>query len=189
MRVFVRTLAVSLAVGLVLVGCGRPAEHPAKPKFGTWGVDMADMDRSVRPGNDFFDIRRRRVGEEREDPCRQGVCGRQSRYSESAQRGPQGDRRGRQRQTRARRRYLAADRRPLRVVHGRGAVEQERRRARAASPGVDRSHQRQGGPQFSSRVIQCQDSGERPLPGLGDHRPEQADPLHTQHLAGRPLAR
>ena len=53
-RVSVRTLAVSLAVGLVLVGCGRPAEHPAKPKFGTWGVDMAQMDRSVRPGNDFF---------------------------------------------------------------------------------------------------------------------------------------
>src|ERR1700738_3967948 len=53
-RVFVPTLAVSLATGMVLVGCGRPAEHPPKPKFGTWGVDMADMDRSVRPGSDFF---------------------------------------------------------------------------------------------------------------------------------------
>jgi putative endopeptidase len=54
LRVFVRTLAVLLAIGLVLVGCGRPAEHPPKPKFGTWGVDMAEMDRSVRPGSDFF---------------------------------------------------------------------------------------------------------------------------------------
>ncbi len=54
MRVFVRTVAVSLATGLVLVGCDRPAAQPAKPKVGAWGVDMADMDRSVRPGNDFF---------------------------------------------------------------------------------------------------------------------------------------
>ena len=55
MRVFVRTVAVSLATGLVLVGCDRPAEQPAKPKVGAWGVDLSDMDRSVRPGNDFFD--------------------------------------------------------------------------------------------------------------------------------------
>ena len=54
MRVFVRTVAVSLATGLVLVGCDRPAAQPPKPKVGAWGVDMADMDRSVRPGNDFF---------------------------------------------------------------------------------------------------------------------------------------
>jgi putative endopeptidase len=54
-HVFVRTVAVSLATGLVLVGCDRPAEQPPKPKVGAWGVDMADMDRSVRPGNDFFD--------------------------------------------------------------------------------------------------------------------------------------
>ena len=55
MRVFVRTVAVSLATGLVLAGCHRPAEQPPKPKVGTWGVDMAGMDKSVRPGNDFFD--------------------------------------------------------------------------------------------------------------------------------------
>jgi putative endopeptidase len=54
-RVFVRTVAVSLATGLVLVGCDRPAGQPPKPKVGAWGVDMADMDKSVRPGNDFFD--------------------------------------------------------------------------------------------------------------------------------------
>ena len=55
MRVFVRTVAVSLATGLVLVGCDRPAEQPPKPKVGAWGVDTAEMDTSVRPGNDFFD--------------------------------------------------------------------------------------------------------------------------------------
>ncbi len=55
MRVFVRTVAVSLATGLVLVGCDHPAQQAAKPKVGTWGVNLADMDTSVRPGNDFFD--------------------------------------------------------------------------------------------------------------------------------------
>jgi len=54
-RVFIRTVAVSLATGLVLVGCDRPAQQPAKPKVGAWGVDLADMESSVRPGNDFFD--------------------------------------------------------------------------------------------------------------------------------------
>ena len=55
MRVFVRTVAVSLVTGLVLVGCDHPTEQPPKPKVGAWGVDVADMDKSVRPGNDFFD--------------------------------------------------------------------------------------------------------------------------------------
>ncbi len=55
MRVFVRTVAASLATGLVFVGCDHPAEQPPKPKVGAWGVNMADTDKSVRPGNDFFD--------------------------------------------------------------------------------------------------------------------------------------
>jgi putative endopeptidase len=57
-RVLVRAVAVSLAAVLVLVGCDHPARQPvapAKPKVGAWGVDMADMDQSIRPGNDFFD--------------------------------------------------------------------------------------------------------------------------------------
>ena len=44
-----------LPAGLALVGCDRPAPQPAKPKVGAWGVNLADMDKSVRPGNDFFD--------------------------------------------------------------------------------------------------------------------------------------
>ena len=55
MRAFVRTVAVSLATGLVLVGCHRPADQPPKPKVGAWGFDMGEMDKSIRPGNDFFD--------------------------------------------------------------------------------------------------------------------------------------
>ncbi|MGB6207690.1 M13 family metallopeptidase [Mycobacterium sp.] len=55
MRVFVRAVAMALAAGLVLVGCHHPAEQPSKPKVGAWGFDMAEMDKSVRPGNDFFD--------------------------------------------------------------------------------------------------------------------------------------
>ncbi len=58
MRVLVRTVAVSVmsvVTALVVLGCHREAEHPAKPKVGAWGVDLADMDKTVRPGNDFFD--------------------------------------------------------------------------------------------------------------------------------------
>jgi putative endopeptidase len=54
-RVLIRTMAVSLTAGLVLAGCDRPAEQPPKPKVGAWGVDTSGMDKSVKPGNDFFD--------------------------------------------------------------------------------------------------------------------------------------
>jgi endothelin-converting enzyme/putative endopeptidase len=30
------------------------AQAPAKPKYGPWGVDYADMDRTVKPGDDFY---------------------------------------------------------------------------------------------------------------------------------------
>jgi putative endopeptidase len=30
------------------------AQAPAKPRYGPWGVDYADMDRSVKPGDDFY---------------------------------------------------------------------------------------------------------------------------------------
>lgn len=55
MRLFVRTVSVLLTAGLVLVGCHSGGQQPAaKPKIGPWGVDMSQMDTSVRPGNDFF---------------------------------------------------------------------------------------------------------------------------------------
>jgi putative endopeptidase len=53
MRAFIRVLAVGLSTGLVLTGCASPP--PPKPQVGTWGVDIADMDKGIRPGDDFFD--------------------------------------------------------------------------------------------------------------------------------------
>jgi len=32
------------------------AAEPTKPRYGTWGVALADMDRSVKPGDGFFDF-------------------------------------------------------------------------------------------------------------------------------------
>jgi putative endopeptidase len=56
MRALVCAFAMALSNCLVLTACGSPpAEPPPKPQFGTWGVDTAAMDRSIRPGNDFFD--------------------------------------------------------------------------------------------------------------------------------------
>lgn len=52
-------LAVFAAVVLAISACSHPAERaqqpPLQPKFGAWGVETADMDRTVRPGDDFFD--------------------------------------------------------------------------------------------------------------------------------------
>lgn len=31
-----------------------PALAASAPRYGTWGVDTADMDTSVKPGDDFF---------------------------------------------------------------------------------------------------------------------------------------
>jgi putative endopeptidase len=39
----------------LVVACGTAAfAESAKPSFGTWGVDLSAMDRSVKPGDDFF---------------------------------------------------------------------------------------------------------------------------------------
>ena len=42
------------AIALVLAPAW--SADTAKPRYGTWGVDYADMDRSVKPGDDFFDF-------------------------------------------------------------------------------------------------------------------------------------
>src|SRR6185437_3885936 len=42
-------LAASAALALA-----SPALSASKPVYGTWGVDTADMDKSVKPGDDFF---------------------------------------------------------------------------------------------------------------------------------------
>jgi putative endopeptidase len=50
----------AFAISLTLVSAGARAAEPAATastaaqRYGTWGVDLAGMDRSVKPGDDFF---------------------------------------------------------------------------------------------------------------------------------------
>jgi putative endopeptidase len=48
---------LAIVVALALSGIVRTAGAPTsnKPTFGTWGVDLTGMDKSVKPGDDFFD--------------------------------------------------------------------------------------------------------------------------------------
>ena len=58
MRMALRAFVVSLSAAVVLSGCSDPASDappPAKPMYGTWGVDLSDMDKAIKPGDDFFD--------------------------------------------------------------------------------------------------------------------------------------
>src|SRR4051812_27141183 len=55
-----QTALLIAALGTVALSVVAPSalqrEVPApKPTFGTWGVDLAGMDKSVKPGDDFFD--------------------------------------------------------------------------------------------------------------------------------------
>ncbi len=55
-------LATGAVVTLALTGVARAADAPtgaeaaslASPKYGAWGFDLSGMDRSVKPGDDFF---------------------------------------------------------------------------------------------------------------------------------------
>jgi len=51
-----RSLSLFLlaASTLALAAPAAAQTAPAKPKYGTWGVDDATMDKSVKPGDDFF---------------------------------------------------------------------------------------------------------------------------------------
>ena len=52
MRTGLLALALALAAGASAGAAAAPTA--AKPQYGTWGVDYASMDRSVKPGDDFF---------------------------------------------------------------------------------------------------------------------------------------
>ncbi len=43
-----------LLAGALGVSGALAADMPAKPEFGTWGVDLSAMDKAVKPGDDFF---------------------------------------------------------------------------------------------------------------------------------------
>lgn len=51
MRRSVLLAAVSLLAAPALL-----VAQTATPRYGTWGVDLADMDRSVKPGDDFYEF-------------------------------------------------------------------------------------------------------------------------------------
>jgi len=49
-----RKMAIVLA-GIACTACAAVAQAPvARPTFGAWGVDLTSMDKSVKPGDDFF---------------------------------------------------------------------------------------------------------------------------------------
>src|SRR6188508_2727943 len=53
-------LLTAVFTATLLAACAKQAEPPkpvaapAKPAFGTFGVDLASMDKSVKPGDDFY---------------------------------------------------------------------------------------------------------------------------------------
>src|SRR5271155_536702 len=44
-------IACSICLAAGFAGAQTPVSHPA---FGNWGVDLTSMDKSVKPGDDFF---------------------------------------------------------------------------------------------------------------------------------------
>jgi len=52
MKRFAFTISALALTGLLATADAQPA---AKPTFGAWGVDLSGMDKSVKPGDDFFD--------------------------------------------------------------------------------------------------------------------------------------
>ena len=50
-----RATAVALAAALTFTACAdSETAEKATPRVGTWGVDTSDMDKTIRPGDDFF---------------------------------------------------------------------------------------------------------------------------------------
>ncbi|MEO7177760.1 MAG: M13 family metallopeptidase N-terminal domain-containing protein, partial [Allosphingosinicella sp.] len=69
--------ALGLAAASVPARSADPhARHPAaKPQFGDWGFDVAGMDRSVNPGDNFFDFANGRWAATTEIPADKPVWG------------------------------------------------------------------------------------------------------------------
>ena len=53
----IAVVGIVALTGLVGAAGGPSAQRPSaqKPTYGTWGVNLAGMDNSVKPGDDFFD--------------------------------------------------------------------------------------------------------------------------------------
>lgn len=48
-------LAIALCAGAIAPGVAQTSS-PGHPQFGSWGIDLGAMDKSVRPGDDFFEF-------------------------------------------------------------------------------------------------------------------------------------
>ena len=63
-------MAIKRVAGLFLLGISSIALAQGaapKAKYGPWGVDYTSMDKSVKPGDDFFALRRGHVAQDRAD--------------------------------------------------------------------------------------------------------------------------
>src|SRR5204862_8158974 len=71
-RKFLLSAAGATALALA-AGAAWSADAPdvslASPKYGTWGFDMSGMDRSVKPGDDFFKFANFKWAERTEIPA------------------------------------------------------------------------------------------------------------------------
>ena len=179
----------SLATGLVLVGCDRPAEQPPKPKVGAWGVDMTGTDTSVRPGNDFFDyvlgawVKNAKIPpdkvcagvnldiQDQLDADLKAIV--ESAAAKHAPAGEISQQIG----------DFYASYMDEALLNKKGVEP-----VRPFLASIDAINDR---PALNAVLVSFNGKTQvdDPFPVGGGHRPEQTDPLHTQHLAGRPVAR
>ncbi len=54
LKTFALTGVAPFLIGTAIIGGAMAADAAGKAKFGTWGYDATSMDRSVKPGDDFF---------------------------------------------------------------------------------------------------------------------------------------
>ena len=65
---------IALSMAALLSACSADKTAPAaaapKPAFGNFGIDTAQMDTSVKPGDDFYKLRQRQMGLDVQDAGR-----------------------------------------------------------------------------------------------------------------------
>src|SRR4051812_48255543 len=80
----IKHIALCGAAALGLAGAAVPAwpaaaqpghDHSAKPHFGDWGFDVAGMDRTVNPGDNFFNFANGQWSKTTEIPADKPVWG------------------------------------------------------------------------------------------------------------------
>ena len=130
-------------------GRPRPARRPpAKPALGTFGIDTAQMDTAVKPGDDFFRYVNGSWLATADDPARPGALWRLRHAARQGRGGRPRAGRGARTDAGAGRLGPPEGRRPLRVVDGRGARSRRAVSSRCA-PISRRSTRRRPRPTWS----------------------------------------